>query len=90
MAKAIIDPEEVRAFASELKNFNEELQGRMMSLFMRNKSLSETWQDQEQARFAEEFEQALKNLKKFIEASNQQAPLLLRKAQKIDEYLNQR
>jgi uncharacterized protein YukE len=90
MAKAIIDPEEVRAFASELKNFNEELQGRMMSLFMRYKSLSETWQDQEQARFAEEFEQALKNLKKFIEASNQQAPLLLRKAQKIDEYLNQR
>lgn len=90
MAKAIIDPEEVRAFASELKNFNEELQGRMMSLFMRYKSLSETWLDQEQARFAEEFEQALKNLKKFIEASNQQAPLLLRKAQKIDEYLNQR
>jgi uncharacterized protein YukE len=90
MAKAIIDPEEVRAFASELKNFNEELQGRMMSLFMRYKSLSETWHDQEQARFAEEFEQALKNLKKFIEASNQQAPLLLRKAQKIDEYLNQR
>ena len=90
MAKAIIDPEEVRAFASELKNFNEELQGRMMSLFMRYKSLSETWQDQEQARFAEEFEQALKNLKRFIEASNQQAPLLLRKAQKIDEYLNQR
>ena len=90
MAKAIIDPEEVRAFASELKNFNEELQGRMMSLFMRYKSLSETQHDQEQARFAEEFEQALKNLKKFIEASNQQAPLLLRKAQKIDEYLNQR
>ena len=90
MAKAIIDPDEVRAFAGELKNFNEELQGRMLSLYTRYKSLGETWQDQEQARFAEEFEKAMKNLKKFIELSNTQAPLLMRKADKIDEYLKQR
>jgi uncharacterized protein YukE len=90
MARAIIDPDEVRAFASELKNFNDELSSRMMSLYMRYKALSETWQDQEQAKFAEEFDKAMKNLKRFMEVSSVQAPILLRKAEKIDEYLNQR
>ena len=90
MARAIIDPDEVRAFASELKNFNDELQNRMMSLYMRFKALNESWQDQEQARFAEEFEKSIKSLKKFVELSNVQAPILMRKADKIDEYLNQR
>ena len=90
MARAIIDPDEVRAFASELRNFNDELQNRMMSLYMRFKALNETWQDQEQAHFAEEFEKSIKNLKKFVELANVQAPILLRKADKIDEYLNQR
>ncbi|WDE95852.1 WXG100 family type VII secretion target [Lentisphaera profundi] len=90
MAKASIDPSQVRAFASELKNFNQELQNRMLSLRGRYKALGETWQDQEQVRFAEEFERAMKSLKKFVECSNDQAPLLIRKADKIDEYLKQR
>jgi hypothetical protein len=32
----------------------------------------------------------MKTLKKFIEASQQHSPYLLRKAQRIEEYLNQR
>jgi len=90
MAKASIDPQQVRAFAAELKTFNQELQNRMLSLMGRYKALGETWQDQEHARFADEFERAMKSLKKFIETSNNQAPLLIRKADKIDEYLKQR
>jgi hypothetical protein len=31
----------------------------------------------------------MKALKRFLEVSNQQAPFLLRKAQRIEEYLNQ-
>ena len=90
MARAMMDPDEVRAFANELRHFNDELQSRMGSLYMRYKALGETWQDQEQQRFAEEFEKAMKNLRRFIEVSDQQAPLLMRKAEKIDEYLKQR
>ena len=89
MSKAIIDPDEVRAFASELKRFNGELHGRMMSLYMRYKTLGESWQDQEQLKFAEEFERSIKNLKKFIDLANVQTPILVRKADKIDEYLSQ-
>jgi len=37
----------------------------------------------------EEFKQTMKALKKFVEVSNQHTPYLLRKAQRIEEYLNQ-
>ena len=90
MAQAIMDPEEVRRFADELKRFNVELQNRMASLQARFASLGESWQDQEQLKFSEEFKQTLKALKKFVEISNQHTPYLLRKAQRIEEYLNQR
>ncbi len=90
MPQAIMDPEDVRRFADELKRFNTELQDRLVSLQARFASLGDTWQDQEHAKFAEEFKQIMKALKKFVEVSNQQTPYLLRKAQRIEEYLNQR
>jgi hypothetical protein len=48
------------------------------------------WQDQEHEKFSEEFKQAIKALKKFVETSREHTPFLLRKAQRIEEYLNQR
>ena len=85
-----MDPEEVRRFAEELKRFNLDVQNRIGSLQARFAALGDTWQDQEQGKFAEEFTQTMKALKKFIESSNQHAPFLLRKAQRIEEYLKQR
>ena len=85
-----MDPEEVRRFAEELKRFNSDLQDRIVSLQARFSALGDTWQDQEHAKFAEEFKQTVKALKKFIESSNQHTPFLLKKAQRIEEYLNQR
>ncbi len=90
MAQAIMDPEQVRRFAEELKRFNVDLQNSMASLQARFAALSETWQDQEQARFSDQFKETMKALKKFVEVSNQHAPYLMRKAQRIEEYLNQR
>jgi uncharacterized protein YukE len=90
MSQAMMDPEQVRRFAEELKRFNTDMTERIASLQARFASLGDTWQDQEHAKYAEEFRQTMKALKKFIESSNQQAPFLLRKAQRIEEYLNQR
>lgn len=90
MAQAIMDPEKVRRFAEELRRFSEDLQNRMVSLQAGFAALGETWQDQEHAKFAEEFKQIMKALRKFVEISNQQAPYLLKKAQRIEEYINQR
>ena len=90
MAQAVMDPVEVRRFAEELKRFNVDLQSRLASLQARFSALGDTWQDQEQLKFSEEFSQTMKSLKRFVEVSNLHAPYLLRKAQKIEEYLNQR
>ena len=90
MPQAIMDPEQVRRFAEELKRFNHDLKDRMVSLQARFASLGDTWQDQEHAKFAEEFKHTMKALRQFVEVSNQHTPYLLRKAQRIEEYLNQR
>lgn len=90
MSKAIVDPNELRRFAEELKRFNGDLQNSLSSLQSRFAALSDTWQDQEHAKFAQDFVETVKVLRRFQESSGQQAPFLLRKAQRIEEYLNQR
>jgi uncharacterized protein YukE len=90
MPQAIMDPEEVRRFAKELKRFNDDLQTKAAALQARFASLGSTWQDQEHEKFAEEFITTMKAMKKFVEISEKHTPYLLRKAQRIEEYLNQR
>lgn len=90
MPQAIMDPEEVRRFAEELKRFNGDLQNRLSMLQARFAALGDTWQDQEHAKFADEFRQTMKAMKRFMEASSQHTPYLLRKAQRIEDYLKQR
>ena len=90
MAQAIMDPEEVRRFAEELKRFNVDVQNRIGSLQARFAALGDTWQDQEHTKFSEEFKNTMKALKKFVEVSNQHTPYLVRKARRIEDYLNQR
>lgn len=85
-----MDPEEVRRFAKELKRFNDDVQTRASALQARFSSLGDSWQDQEHEKFAEEFVTTMKALKKFVETAEQHTPYLLRKAQRIEEYLNQR
>ncbi len=90
MAQAIMDPEEVSRFSSELKRFNQDMQVRAASLQARFASLGDTWQDQEQEKFSAEFTQLMKSLKSFLEISERHTPYLLRKAERIQQYLDQR
>jgi uncharacterized protein YukE len=90
MAQAIMDPEEVRRFAAELKRFNDDIQMKASSLQARFAALGTTWQDQDHEKFAEEFITTMKVLRKFMEVSEKHTPYLLRKAQRIEQYLDQR
>ena len=90
MPKAAVDPEELRRFASEVKRFNDDLKGGLSSIHHRFNKLGETWQDQEHAKFAEVFEQMVRALAKFADAADKHVPFLLRKAERIQEYLDQR
>lgn len=90
MAKAVVDPAELRRFAQDLKRFNNELETQLGALHSRLSALSQTWRDQEQTKFSEEFEHTIKVLGRFVEASNQHIPFLMRKAERLEDYLRQR
>lgn len=90
MSQAIVDPDEVRRFAHGLKRFNSELLNQMLALRGQMKTLSETWRDQEQQRFSEEFEQTVQSISRFLEMTEEYVPFLLRKADRVEEYLRQR
>jgi len=90
MAQAVVDPAELRRFATNLKRFNADLQVDLAGLHAQLLGLGDTWRDQEHDKFREEFEQTLKALEGFMELSGQYVPQLLRKAERIEEYLSQR
>ena len=90
MAKAVVDPEELRRFAHDLKRFNNELRGQLTGLHGRLTELGNTWRDQEHAKFVEEFDQTMRVMVKFVDATDRHIPFLLRKAGRIDDYLQQR
>jgi len=59
MAKAVVDPEELRQFAMSLKKFLAGLNQQMTSMQAQMNNLGQTWRDQEHARFAAEFEETM-------------------------------
>lgn len=90
MAQANVDPGDLRRFAMDLKRFNNELQTLLSALHARSHGLARTWRDQEHHKFAQELDQTIKSLSKFVESSEEHAAFLLRKAARIEEYLQQR
>ncbi len=90
MAQAIVDPGELRRFAQSLKHFNGELETQLTMLHSQLMGLGQTWRDQEHIKFVEEFEQTMLVLKHFTESANDHIPFLMRKAERVEEYLQQR
>ncbi len=90
MAKAHVDPAELRRFAQDLNRFNSELQSLMAGLHARMRGLESSWRDQEHRKFADAFEQTMKVLAGFLEAAHEHASFLTKKAGLIEDYLKQR
>jgi uncharacterized protein YukE len=90
MPQAIVDPEDLRRFAQNLKKFNHDVQDKIGSLNGQLAALGKTWRDQENKKFAEEFEQHIKVVARLVEVIDRHVPYLLRKAELIEEYLQQR
>jgi len=90
MPQAIVDPDEIRLFARNLKKFSGEVQDRMTTLAAQLGSLGRTWRDQEHRKFVEVFEEHMRAMSRLVEVTGQYIPYLLRKAEIIEEYLQQR
>jgi uncharacterized protein YukE len=90
MSQAIVDPNELRRFAHNLERFSTDLQSQMMVLRGQLNTLGRSWRDQEHEKFSREFDETLAVTKRFLEATQQHVPFLLRKAERVEEYLRQR
>ncbi|HEV3385715.1 MAG TPA: WXG100 family type VII secretion target [Gemmata sp.] len=90
MSQAIVDPAELRRFASNLKRFSADLEAGLAGLHGQLVGLGDSWRDQEHDRFRQEFETTVQVLERFLEVASEHIPFLLRKAERIEEYLTQR
>lgn len=90
MAKANVDPAELRRFAQDLNRFNNELTVLVGGMHGKLRGLEANWRDQEQKKFTEAFEQTLKTIGGFLEESHTHVQFLAKKATAIEEYLKQR
>jgi uncharacterized protein YukE len=90
MGQVIVDPQELRRFAARLRVFSTEVMAQMQAVQRQLAALSATWRDQEQQKFAEEFEQQLSTFSRFVEATGDYVPYLIRKAERVEEYQQQR
>jgi uncharacterized protein YukE len=86
MAQAIVDPEQLRNFALQLKRFSGMLNDASTKISQQMQQLAVSWRDQEHQKFSSEFEVEMKQLQKMVNASERHVPYLLRKAELIEEY----
>jgi len=87
VSQAVVDPEHLRQFAAQLHRFAEEMKERSAGLASQMNQLEQTWRDEQQRKFAEEFSTEMQQLSRLIRATEQHIPYLLRKAEQIDAYL---
>ena len=87
MSQAVVDPEELRQFASHLHRFVEDLKEKSTALGSQMNQLEQTWRDEQQRKFATEFSEQMRQLSRLVKTTEQHIPYLLRKAEQIDAYL---
>lgn len=87
MAQINANPERLREFAQQLKNFAEFIDSSVLDIHYKLGKLGETWEDQEFEEFVSEFSKAKLILQTFADESRATAPLLEKDAQAMEEYL---
>ena len=90
MPQAIADPEALKRFASQLQNFTEAIQNGQTVLQAQLNALGDTWRDQEHEKFLQAFQELKIMVQRFTAAATEHVPFLLRKAKRVEEYLQQR
>ncbi|MBI5880178.1 MAG: WXG100 family type VII secretion target [Chloroflexi bacterium] len=90
MARIIVAPDDLERFARSLRRFTDEVSEGASELQGQFAGLGQTWSDRQHAKFAEEFKQMMLALEEFTRAADEQIPSLLRRAQRVREYLDQR
>ncbi|WP_322509145.1 WXG100 family type VII secretion target [Anaerolinea sp.] len=88
--QAIANPEEILEFCQALQTFTDELNEKIQILHGKFTQLGDTWRDQEHEKYAEQFQETMKTLRAFVSSSEEQIPVLQKKAQHLQNYLANR
>jgi uncharacterized protein YukE len=68
-------------------HYNEIVADATRALQSQFRELGDTWQDQEQAKFSDEFDQTVRVISQFQETTKEHIPVLLEKAKHTDSFL---
>lgn len=82
------NPDEMRQFAYHLKKLAMDFRGLKDSTRVKMNHLNQSWRDNENAQFAQQFEQDIKPLEKLIETAEKYSDFLKKKASKLDDFIN--
>jgi uncharacterized protein YukE len=82
------NPDEMRQFANHLNNLTTDF--RVLKDLTRAKMnhLGQSWRDNENTQFAQQFEQDIKPLEKLVQTAEEYSNFLKKKAATLDIYLN--
>ena len=86
--QAIVNPEELVAFANELERYIRTLEEETNRLGSAFQHLGETWRDSKRAAFEDKFNELRSSMSSFEENAKEQIPVLRAMAQHAADYLN--
>jgi len=82
------NPDEMRQFAYHLNKLAMDLRGLGLTTRVKMNHLSQSWRDNENTQFAQQFEHDIKPLEKIIQTAEEYSNFLKKKAATLDVYLN--
>ena len=89
MAVAHVDPEKLRSFAQQLKQFGDFVDGSVDALDVALSRLGNSWLDQEYRAFQQQVRATQKRLRVFVLETKKTVPALNKDANVLDEYRRQ-
>ena len=87
MAQAVGDPDELERFAHSLQQFIDSLNNSVMNLNGAYASVCDSWQDDKQKQFEEEYNALVLQLRQFEAGASEQIPYLSSLAARLRDYL---
>lgn len=87
MPQAVGDPDELERFARALQQFVDSLNDAVRNLNGAFAALGDTWQDEKRARFEEEYDKLVQQLKQFDANASEQVFYLYTLAARLRDYL---
>lgn len=89
MARAIVDPDQLRRFAGQLDQSSKRLREQKTNMKVEFARLHETWRDEKYARFDQLFTESMALLDRYVDQSDRYVDFLKQKAARAQRYLDQ-